>query len=268
MTLLNFMNNILIITDDAYDMCVTEFAYQFALQNNADLIVAKTKNSPEGHFNQELVESYNSPLNGDTMYRQNLDRSTHITHDHYQPRVKIIDIGGVTETELSAYIQKENCLMVISKPDVEGVNLQSILNQISCPLMLLPDSFTTTKLNRIVYLTDLRYCQLSIVSTLSKLQGDSLLVAHLCERGLPDMTHSFAKELFKDIAVYANNAELYFSHVKEKKIGKVLDILVNTLRSDMLACIHRRFHFKQLFGDYLPKRMPYGITTPVLVFPY
>lgn len=258
------MEKILIITDDAYDTYVTDFAYTFALQNNKDLIIAHTTKPQAGVFNRQLVANYNSRL--------------HRQHAHVMDygnegvetlrRVKIIDVCGVTEREIADYVRKEDCSMIISRAQLQGLNLQTILNQVSCPLMLLPENFITAELNRIVYLTDLRYCQLPVVSFLSKLKGTSLLLAHICQQGLPDLTIKYGNELFKDaIAPYLKTSELFFSHIKEKNMRQVVDTLVNTMRADILACVNRRFHFQQLFGDYLPKSAPDYISVPVLIFP-
>lgn len=265
------MDEILIITNHADETHVTEFAYQFAWQNGKDLIVAQTsKPQPSMQLSESLVDSRNNWLNKqDTnKFSAYSEPSRQFNTEPYQPRVRTVDASRFTERELAAYICRENCSMIISRLKHCRLNLQTVLNQLNCPLMLLPENYVTPQIKRISYLTDLRYCQLPVVNHLSKFKGVSILLAHICLQGLPDLVPAYGNELFKNtVGRYISYPELFFSQIKETNIEKIIDTLISTMRADMLACLNHSFHFQQLLGNYLPKCLPEYISVPLLIFP-
>jgi hypothetical protein len=264
------MNNILIIKNHANDKHVTEFAYQFALQNGNNIIEAQmSKPLPVRSLSYHPVRNQSNRLNlAADKFQPDSHTFSDFGKERYQPRVKTIDASRFTERDLAAYIRHENCSMVLSTLKDCRLNLQVVLNQVSCPVMLLPDDFGARQIKRIVYLTDLRYCQQEVVSHLSKLKESSVLLAHICQQGLPDVTPEYGNQLFNDtLGRYSACCELFFSQIKETNLEKVVDTLVNTMRADMLVCVNRMFHFQKLVGDKLPKSLPDHVSVPLLIFP-
>jgi hypothetical protein len=95
-----------------------------------------------------------------------------------------------------------------------------------------------------------------------------VLLAHICQQGLPDLTTDYGKELFIDsFGRYSNVCELFFSHIKETNFEKIADILTHTMGADLLVCVNRMYHFQKLLGDYVPRQLPDHISVPLLVFP-
>jgi hypothetical protein len=264
------MNEFLIITNDADDTQLINFAYQFAYKNGKDLTVAQlNKPQPAWQITRELVSSHGITLQRDVSGAANYtDSSKLFTSESYLPKLKTVDASSFTENELADYIQRNNFSLVISRAQAGKLNFQLVLNQINCPLMLVPEGFTALEVKRMVYLTDLRYCQQHILGRLARFKRTSLLVAHICHSGLPDLDNAFANELFADTAGrYCMSAKLFFSHIKERNFKKLIDTLVNTMQTDMLVCLNKQFHFQKLLGDNLPKRLPEHIAVPVLIFP-
>jgi hypothetical protein len=265
------MDKILIIQNPADDKQINEFAYQFALQNGKDIIEAKTikaqqKNKAEL---QPVVSTVNSTAysHAPQIFKEK-ESIDSLIEGLILPKIKTIDVTRFSVRELTAYINKENCALVIStlKPGI--FDLQAVLDQLNCPMMLLPEGIGAKEVKRIVYLTDLRYCQQPVVGCLSRLNNSSLLLAHICQQGLLDLTPDYGNQLFSDtFGRYSSCTELFFSQIKETNIQNVVDTLVHTMGADMLVCINRRFHFQQLLGDILPKQLPNYISVPVLIFP-
>jgi len=174
----------------------------------------------------------------------------------------------LNENTLAAHIRQKGYAMVISQSGIEGLNLQTVLNQISCPLMLMPHNLTISEISRMVYLTDLRFCQQQVLTYLEKFKRSSMLLAHICEPGLPDLVPSYASELFADtVGRHVSRPELFFSHIKERNLEKMLDTLISTMRTDMLVCLNRRSQFQRILGEYIPKHLPDCISVPLLIFP-
>jgi hypothetical protein len=265
------MNEILIITNHADDAHLIDFAYQFACQNGKNLAVAQMyKANVALQLSPELVSIHGNCQHSyrTSQVSQFANRPNRFNDKGHLPRLRTIDASHFTGREMAAYVRREGFAVVISRLEHSRVNMQSLLNKLSCPLMLLPEGFPAREIHRTVYLTDLRYCQQSILNQLTKFKGTSLLLAHTCQSGLPDLVSEYSSQLFADtVGRYSASQELFFSHIKEKNMQKVIDTLVNTMHADMLVCLNRGFHFQQFFGDHLPKRLPDYIYVPLLVFP-
>ncbi len=263
------MNELLIITDHADPTHVNEFAYQFALQNGKDITIAQLQRTVNATARQLVTinkhlhyRKFSAPFDGFE------DVLEDVSSDVYLPRVTRMDASGFNENEMVAHIRSRNYALVINAAKSSRLDLQIVLNQINCPLMLLPEKLERNEVKRMVYLTDLRYCQAPVVSNLSQMNDVNLLVAHICMQGLPDLVPSYGNQLFNDaFGRYKNSCKLMFTQVKEANMMKVVDTLVNTMKADMLVCMNRQFHFGQLLGSALPKRLPAHITVPVLVYP-
>lgn len=265
------MDDILFITNDVNNAQSLKFAHQFATQNGKNLVLAHIDNSEPIRLlsTEPVVHYYNA------QHKQSADKtrlyaniSPRYNTGHLQPPLKTIDASHFNESTLAAHIYKKSYAMVISQPGVGGLNLQTVLNQINCPLMLLPPNLTILEIKRMVYLTDLRFCQQQVLSYLDKFKRSSMLLAHICESGLPDLIPSYGNELFADtVGRHMSRPELFFSHIKESNPEKMIDTLISTMRTDMLVCLNRRSHFQRILGEYIPKCLPNYISVPLLVFP-
>lgn len=264
------MDNILIITNNADDAHVNKFAYQLALQNGKDIIEAQMSKQPGARsLILQAVSNQGSRSGSARVEHVDMDEENFGDfNDQHLPNIKTIDASRCTERKLAAYIRRENCSMVVAYLKNCRLNLQVVLNHISCPLLVLPDDFDAKPIKRIVYLTDLRYCQQPVVSHLSKFKDASVLLAHICQQGLPDLTTDYGKQLFIDsFGRYSDACELFFSHIQEANFKKVVDTLTNTMGADLLVCVNRMHHFQKLLGDYVPKQLPDHISVPLLIFP-
>ena len=200
--------------------------------------------------------------------------------DLFSPEILDMDIIGFCEKDLIQFIIKNDIWMIV-KGLAEGteipsenlpLNIQTVLNRIKCPLLLVPVKFQVKDFERIVYMADLRYCRLQIVRYLAKLAVPyhaSLMVAHLSAKGLPHIEENYANTLFDETVSRTVNYDLlHFNNVKERNPQKALDIMINGMGTDLLALVHHRFHFEEIMGRYITDALPVHITIPVLIFPY
>ncbi|GAA4087228.1 hypothetical protein [Mucilaginibacter panaciglaebae] len=262
------MDEILFLTNDVNNAQSLKFAHQFANQNRKDLVVAQI-----GKFEPIRLLTTEPVMNHHSLQRKQLNHKTGLSAD-ISPRynnelpLKTIDASCLTENTLAAHIRQKSYAMIISQPGIGGLNLQTVLNQINCPLMLLPYNLAIVEIKRMVYLTDLRFCQQQVLNYLDKFKRSSMLLAHICEPGLPDLVPSYGNELFADtVGRHASGPELFFSHIRESNLEKMIDTLISTMRTDMLVCLNRRSHFQRILGEHIPKRLPDCISVPLLVFP-
>ena len=196
-----------------------------------------------------------------------------------KPEISEIDVSEYTVTELAMLIIKNNVWMMVkgvkecSRPGVQGsvINIQSVLNRVMCPLLLVPEQFNLRDFERIVYIADLRYCHLPVVRFLTRLAKPfraNVQIAHHSAKGLPDMEEKYARTFFTE--VISSNVQydrLLFNNIKEKNLLKVVDVMVNVMHTDLLVLINHMFHFEELIGSSIEPSLPDHIKIPLLVFP-
>lgn len=261
------MDKILILTSNANDAHLINFAQKFASKNSQHLVVATTNKTPK----QRLPEPVAAQVSRQSLPNKALHSgsSTYCNERSDLIDLSTIDVSSFDENQLAVYILKQGFTMVMSCLEGSRLDMQSILNKLHCPLMILPEDVTDHNIDRVVYLTDLRYCQQHILAGLSRLKNSSLLLTHICQQGLPDLSLTYGEQLLADAIGCRNlSNELFFSHVKETKMQNVTDTLINIMHANMLVCLNRQFHFQQLLGDRLPARLPAHISVPLLVYPF
>lgn len=144
----------------------------------------------------------------------------------------------------------------------------SILHYSSCPVLLVPADSEMAVPKRILYLTDLRYCQFEILSYAGQLEGllqGQSSIGHFGLAGLPPLTEQYAASLFQDIIREANPpVEFTFNYIRESTLKKVIDVFTEVMHVDLLAMAYNRFHFNEFMklADYETAH-----PVPILVFP-
>lgn len=195
----------------------------------------------------------------------------------FQPPISDIDISNLDAHRVAQIIRERDVLMVVkgmpdTSSDKNKLNMNALLNRITCPLLLVPETWKVKKIERLVYIADLRFCRTMMVSYLAALAKPCkafLSIAHLSAKGIPDMEENYANAVFKDqVADHLNYNNLHFNNIKEKDLKKALDVIINGLHNDILAFVNHRFHFEEILGRYITDVLPENITVPLLIFPY
>jgi len=196
----------------------------------------------------------------------------------FKPGITELDISALDEHALVQLINKSEMAMMVkgmphvlplvkSKPDFDIV-----LHKVRCPLLLVPDTWEIKKIERLVYIADLRFCRTLMVNYLAAMAKScdaSLSVAHLSAKGIPDMEETWANKVFKtEVYDRLDYKQVYFNNIREKDLKKALDVIINGMHNDILAFVNHRFHFQELIGRYLTDILPAHITVPLLIFPY
>lgn len=195
----------------------------------------------------------------------------------FKPKINI-DHKPLTNNELSNYIIKNDIWMIVKgtstragKQSSCNINIQTVLNKVNCPLLLVPETFEIKDFEHLVYTVDLRYCPLQIVHYLKQLAiayQSSVLIAHLTANNLPHIEENYALNIFtENISNNINYDKLYFDNIKERNPIKALDVMVNTMHTDLLALVNHQFHFEEIVGRYITPTLPEHVTIPLLIFP-
>jgi hypothetical protein len=265
------MNEILLINDQsAGAMHTASFAFYLAQCLNKNIILANLVYQPRqlqlAHAGHEQANGIGDDL---LEHLNDLNRA----HEGFRPAVELLDAADFTEGDLVNYINQRNIFMTIQSAANNAcrLNIQSILNRIPSPLLLVPECYAVKAIERVMYLTDLRYCQVPVVHYLKgmcKETAASILIAHICAGGLPDLDKAYADDLFRNgISTRVQTGSLFFSHIKERNMAATVDTMIHGMRADMLVCQNRGHHFNQLLGDHHLPLLPKHLTIPLLVFP-
>jgi hypothetical protein len=200
------------------------------------------------------------------------------TGTDFHPGINSLDASRFGEREMIAYVNfHKPCLIVHgvtagveNKDSGSRINMKSVLNRIQCPVLLVPESAPVKKIERIVYLADLRYAQTPVINYLAKwrVEDESVIVAHICKNGLSELDKSYADHLFsKELIRKVVCKNLFFSNLSEKNFSDTIDEVVHGMEADMLVCLNHSYHFIQIFGSLAELKTREYIAVPVLVFP-
>jgi nucleotide-binding universal stress UspA family protein len=278
------MKTIIVINDHSDEARhAARLALSIAQKVNANLVLANVVKVDEHIVVRELVligenrgvMVIEEPLTGILEYLKSLNGPL----NGFEPAIREIDTSDFSLDALAQLIIKNNIWMMVkgigekaeASPGTTTINIQSVLNRVMCPLLLVPKKFTLKDFERIVYTVDLRYCCLQVVRYLKDLAiayGANLLIAHIAAKGLPDMEQKYAFSFFnEEISTHINYDKLFFNHIKERDFGTVSDVLINGMHVDLLVLVNHRFHFEEIIGRYITHSLPAHLIIPILIFP-
>lgn len=178
---------------------------------------------------------------------------------------------------LSEVIKKEEIELVIissgskrSVPDVSDSEVFDILEKAKCPVMIIPENCVVSRIDSIAYITDLRYCDMSVIRPLVKL-GNSfnsgIQLVHMTADGLPEMAESYMRDFFKhELSKLMNYPKMRYVNLKNKNKAEELDQKMSNIGADVIALQWKRHGmFDKLFKG---RSSLYSFSQiPLLLFP-
>jgi|GEM_PF-1310721 len=160
---------------------------------------------------------------------------------------------------LSDVISKEGIELVVissgadnSIPNVPESEVYNILNKAKCPVLIIPRNHEITQIENIAYVTDLRYCDMSVIRPLVKLAGAfnaEVQLVHLTADGLPDMAESYMRDYFKhELSRLMNYPKMSYVNLKHKNKAEELNQKMHNIQSDVMVLQWKRHGmFNKLF---------------------
>ncbi|MDB5024446.1 MAG: hypothetical protein JWP78_2201 [Mucilaginibacter sp.] len=280
------MEKIIVINDDSKEsMHAAEYAFHLACLYHKHIILANLVSAERSILNQvarsKAVPAGFELILGDEESQETV--SDHLnclkTESGFHPEIKTLDASKFGEREMIAYVNSHRVWMIVRglaaeseiRSDGMRINMQSLLNRILCPIMLVPEIAPVKKIERMVYLADLRYAQIPVINYLAKwrIENQSVIIAHIRVKGLPELEKSYANDLFsKVLARQVACKNLFFSHLHANRFSDAIDTVIHGMEGNMLVCENHSYHFKQILGSMVTTKVPGYISVPVLVFPY
>jgi hypothetical protein len=276
------MKTILVINDNSLESAhAAKFALFMGQKMHADVLLANCENITAKVFERTVhgaMFKNTGIITADHDLKADLTLLNSFLHG-FRPMIREIDVSDFDEQTIAALIYKNNIWLIvkgfteisINALQQKQINIDTILRRICCPVLFIPYQWSIKRIERLVYITDLRYCRKEIVRFMAELSAAynaGMSVAHVCATELVDMDESYAQAVFKeDICNYTGYKKIYFNHIKEVDLTKTLDVMINGLHNDMLVLVNRRFHFKSIIGKQITNSLPDYITIPLLLFP-
>jgi hypothetical protein len=277
------MKNILVFNDFSPE---TEHATQLALllagKTNTTLHVWNTFKKAESPATAEMIASKSDEMTLDLSFDKNkwIEKleSKLYSQTGLTPVVNIIDDEDLAPDNVLSVLNKCNAGLLVKGIVEDNHHVSHIARELlccstrsGCPVLLVPEQFQCKAFEKIVYITDLRFCRQDIIHYLNDfataLTAD-ILVAAIASNGLPHIDDAYALELFKEKIIQSLNYEhFYFDNIRERDILKIFDVLVNDLNNDLVVLVNHGYHFNELLGDDIPYVIPDNIRTPLLIFP-
>jgi hypothetical protein len=279
------METIVVINDDSKEaLQAAKYAFQLACFYNKNIILANLISAERSMLNQ-VAHSEAVPAGFEVVLDD--DEKPETVGDHlnclkpdtgFHPGIQSLDASRFGNRDMIAYINSHKPCLIIQglAADVESehnggrINIKSVLNRVQCPVLFVPESSPIKKIQRIVYLADLRYAQTPVINYLSKwrIEDESVIVAHVCKKGLSELERSYADHLFSNELIRKVVCKnLFFSNLPVKNFSDAIDEIVNGMEADMLVCLNHSDHFNQIFGSFAELKTPGHISIPILVFP-
>ncbi len=275
------MKTILVIADQSPEAeHAVAFALMIAQAVHADVLIADTVMSSRKSSREPVMAGQGSePAEGAQFFTRGQLKAMIDPEEAFIPVITELDISDYHVTDIIAMINKnEIWLLVEGMPDTLykavgdlKLNIQSVLNRVRCPLLLIPQSWELKKPERIVYLADLRYCRQFVLKFLSALATPfdaGISIAHLSAKGLTDIVDSYAATIFQnDILPQAHYEKMTLNNIRERNLHKAVDVIINGMHNDLMVLVNHRYHFEELIGRHIGDVLPADITIPVLIFP-
>jgi hypothetical protein len=277
------MKNILVINDNsAAATNAAEFALSLAQKMPVNILLATMSGISNKVGEKVEVDAFAEDIltgpakSGTYMHLQALKNPD----NEFVPVITEFDSSAMDEHKIAELINKNQIWMMVkgvpgTLPSIslkKNLNVHAVLNNVLCPLLLLPENWTLKPLERMVYIADLRYCRIQIVRFLAELARPwraLLSIAHLTAKGLPDMHDKYALSIFKDgVCPNVNYDRLVFNNVKEKNLSTAVDVMINGMHNDLLVLVNHHFHIEEILGRYITDILPESVTIPLLIFPY
>jgi len=273
------MRTILVFNDDSSEAInAADFASHIALKVKADILTLNLTKRKKPRASKALIGAgFNTVGAHMSLYEKPQMTSGDLNED-FKPVRWEVDASEYSEKDISELVIRKNIWLMIKGIETHithellcHVDIQSVINHVGCPLLLIPANYKKRNFENVAYAVDMRYCRRSVLKFLAEFAKDygaNLILEHLSAKGLPPLDDKYAMSLFgNEIANHTQYNKIYFNNIKERNVNVAIEVIINNLQADLLALVNHRFHFEEILGTSIKTCMPEHIPVPVLVFP-
>jgi nucleotide-binding universal stress UspA family protein len=276
------MNNILVLVNlSAGAERIAKLSLKIARQLNANLILC---NAFELTTCKQLVYANNPAYTVDYLGENNYSTvdeladtlKTHYYYEHrnaeHQPKISCIDTALFTGESINELVMENKVSMIIAGTDnllkLKTTGLLNIIDNSRCPVMVLPNDMGLNTFDSTAYVTDLRYCDIEVVSFLKRFNA-KIFLTHVSSSGIPDMEDSYAQTLLNDaIANRIGYNKLFLRNIKGSNRKKDLELITTTAAIKFFTIVNNKHYVLERFlSDAADSERNYH-KLPLLIMPY
>ncbi|HEY9000789.1 MAG TPA: hypothetical protein VIM89_05520 [Mucilaginibacter sp.] len=272
------MRTILVFNDGSTEAANAEqFAVAIAQRGKADLLVLNLVKKEKLKTSKNLVTA-GAKVNASINFHEISAAAPVNLNDDFKPVRWYVDASNYSEKDIRELVIRKDIWLMIKGIETHithellcEVNIQSIINHVGCPLLLVPDNYKKRSFENIAYAVDMRYCRKAMLKFLIEFARNysaNLIMEHLSAKDLPPLDDKYAMSLFEnELSTQARYQRIYFNNIKERNVNVAIGVIINNLKADLLALANHRFHFEEIFGRSIKTCMPEQVPVPVMVFP-
>lgn len=153
-----------------------------------------------------------------------------------------------------------------------GSHTDDILDNISCPVLLIPKDAVFEPLQHIFYATDLTFDNKKVIKYLSKLAKPfdaTISVNHISPLDLPLSEDDLVTHYPMEQNTESPDSKVFYTTIKGENIPESLKEVTGRRNVNVLALVHKRYDFFEgLFHNSVSKKLAQSTTVPLLVLPY
>ena len=272
------MRTVLVFNDGSCEAAVADqFALAIARKTKADLLVLNLVKEEKLKTQKKMVETGAEESDGASAQGLS-DVILAGFDDDFKPVRWDVEASEYSAKDISELVIRKNIWLMIKGIETHithellcHVDIQSVINHVGCPLLLIPDNYKKRDFENVAYAVDMRYCRRSVLKFLIEFTRDygaNLILEHLSAKGLPPLGDDYAISLFEnELACQVEYDRVYFNNIRERNLNVAIGVIINDLKADLLAMANHRFHFEEIFGRSITSCMPEQIPVPVMIFP-
>jgi len=154
-----------------------------------------------------------------------------------------------------------------------GSTTISILENSSCPIIVVPEDAEISEIKKITYATAYNFSDIEALEKVVEIAGPfnaQINVLHICHESQSAENDKKAMEIFmEEVKRKITYGNISFQLISGKDIENVLEEYVEENNTDMLVMsAHHRDFFDKLFKKSITKHMVYHSSIPLMVFHY
>lgn len=282
------MKTVLILTDfseSARNAAETGIVIAEKLKANILLLNAEVANTlANGATASKNSESASAQSRrDDAINRELLRLKTFLAgRDHTpgrKPVLRLFNAKGSLSANVQTVLREYDIVMVImggrSKPNNNsffGSDIYAVLNKVSCPVLIVPQTKTGLQIRNLVFLTELPTEDIKTIKYLAKLSGIFNFNIHLChiseELLVTDLIEAEDVSGFTKGVSKLNVRHPSFRKLQGDNYMTELEKYSQSISADILAMVHKKpYVFWRLFNEVHSKTLTNNPKSPLLILP-
>lgn len=151
-----------------------------------------------------------------------------------------------------------------------GSHTDDILDNLSCPVLIVPQNATFEPLQNIFYATDLTFDNSKVVEFLAKMAkpfAAGISINHISPLELPVSDEEV--NYYVDRSSSGPQPNICYTTIKGDNVPESIKRVVEKRNVNILAVVHKRYQFFEgLFHNSISKQLAQSTNVPLLVLPY